>query len=183
MKPYKKFILALLLVPAFFCVSVGASEIISKTGGRAVLKSTILGPIELTFPSGCFPQPQAIQVQVTQSKDTEDDFKSSLLAPTERFKRLPGEVRIHTGKSKPRSTVKVKITLPPGKVKAPDAMAELFYSSSIEVHDSFDMVDSRWNAQTRELSFDLTPEYFTSERRDDDVMEAVIVIVQDQEKK
>ena len=183
MKSNKRSIYALLLIPLFFCVLLDASEVIPKTGGRAILKSSILGPIELTFPGGCFTQSQTIQVQVTQSKDTEDDFKSSLLAPAERFKRLPGEVRIQTGKSKPRSPVKVKITIPPGKIKTPDAMAELFYSSSNEVHDSFDMVDSRWNVQTHELSFDLAPEYFTSERRDDGVVEAVIVIVQDQEKK
>lgn len=176
-----------LLISAYFwAANLRAADVIALKGGISGLKSSILGQVELQFPAGAFSKPQPIQLSVTQSKETANDFESSLLAPPERFKRLPGEIRIRTLKAKPRSNTKAKIVISPNllqKGQTPEVMAEFFYSSETEVHDTFERIKSQWNPLTRELSFELEPDAFTDEKSSDGTAEAVVVIVFDQQKK
>lgn len=165
-------------------VSSLANEI-GATGGQTELKSPNLGRIRLQIPSGVFSSKTDVQLSVTQSKKTAEDFYSTLLTRPGRLRRVSGEIRIRAGKSKPKTNVKLQIQLPASQVSPSEklkVLAQFFYESDTEIHDSFDEIDSNIDLATRTLKFELGPAYFTSARGRDGKMEAVVVIVADSEK-
>ena len=151
----------------------------------AELKSSILGAIQLQSPPGAWVTGQPTRLAVTQSAETAQDFDTTFTGDRKTQKRLPGEVRIQAGKSRPRSDVSVRWILP-AQVDlgtAPFVMAQFLYDSETESHDYFTKIPASYNSATRELIAKIDPKYFTDERNDTGQFEAILVVVTDHQKK
>lgn len=146
------------------------------------LKSSILGSIQLEAPPATWDSPQ---LSVTQSSETTQDFNTTFTGDRKTQKRLPGEVRIQSGKSRPRATITVRWILPvqanPGK-NPPLVMAQFLYDSETESHDYFTEIPSTYNPDSRELKAQVAPKYFTDERGDSGLFEAILVVVTNEKK-
>lgn len=163
-------------------VSPVLASSIGTEGGQVELKATNLGKVELQALPATFSSKTEVQLSVTQTKETTEDFNSTPVTRPGRLRRLPGEIRVQTGKSKPRSSIKLQLQLPVKLVPSSGTlkvMAQLFYESDTEILDSFDEIDSSFEAATRTLRFELEPSYFTSARGKSGKVEAVVVIVID----
>jgi hypothetical protein len=166
-------------------VSDSLADEIGGKGGEIELKSRSLGEVCLQIPPGAFVSKTQVKMSVTQSKETAEDFESTQLTRSGRLKRISGELRIQSGSSKPKTHVTVQIrlpeppALPKGSLKV---LAQFFYESDTELHDSFQEVESKFDLSNRSLKFELEPRYFTASRGRDGKVEAVVVVVADSEK-
>jgi murein DD-endopeptidase MepM/ murein hydrolase activator NlpD len=135
----------------------------------------------VTFPPGALPSGQTIKVVALNSFSSAAEF--AMVAPLySASSKLPYEVRINTGATRPSSAVQVSFvvpgwyanSLPPGA--GLQAFAQYLEDGGEEILDHFDVCPSTFDPATNTVVANVPPEAFTDGRSPSGAFEAIVTI-------
>lgn len=173
-----------ILMVAFSTLTCFGQEVVKKASVIAgkTTELTLPGFLLLKVPSGALPAGQMVQVSKTQSKETAEDFETSVAIYPKSVRRVPYEFRVNTGKVMPTRALEVVAEVPKELKKhfsgqaAYGAFVQFLYDSENESYDHFESVVSQFDANSGTIRFDLKPAAFTNQRNANQAYEAIVII-------
>ncbi len=165
-------------------LGAAAALLIGGCGGGGAGGQTyeLAGVARVTFPSNSLPSGQTPTIAKTSDANTSVEFDetAAIYSPGP---RLPYEVRINTGQSRPTAqAVDAFLSVPDAYVaSAPvgyslQAFVQFDQSNDVENVDEFEVVASSYDTNTHTMHLQIPSSAFTNSRRADQQYEAIITI-------
>lgn len=128
-----------------------------------------------------FSSPTTIGVWMTAKPETAAEFSDSSVMFSSAV-RASSELRINTAKVEPKKTIQISARLP-AELEArmspkdePKVFVQVYQTGGLSILDTFELIDSTYDAAAKTLQFSVDPGMFTDRRTGDDSWEAIVVI-------